>query len=211
MRKSFTILPASICVALALSMTAAQAADNNSREIDWAAELQLSAEQQQQINAIEEGYRDKRKQLMREECTQQAKQLRELQHNMRSEVRALLTAEQAHKSDEVVRKQHSHMQLRHAREVAKKLKLSEDQRERLLADVAAMHEDYRWPLDIDQREQARASFEAVLNQHLTAEQRKRWAALKTNAKHKWHKSEEFGSGCGVDKSANRHPNKKGEA
>lgn len=195
MRKSFTILPASLCAALALGMTAAQAADNNSRDIDWAVELQLSAEQQQKISAIEEDYRDKRKQLMREACEQQAMQLRELQHNMRTEVRAQLSAEQAQKSDEVVRKQHSHMQLRHGREVAKKLKLPDEQRERLLADVASMQEDYRWPLDIDQREQARASFDLVLARHLSAEQRKRWLALKNNQKHKWHKSDEFGSGC----------------
>ena len=199
MRKLFTIFPALIGTVLVFGMASAQAADNHSREIDWAAELHLSAEQQQQISVIEEGYRDKRKQLMREDCSQQAMQLRDLQHNMRNDVRALLTAEQVQKSDDVVRKQHSHMQLRHAREVAKKLKLADEQRERLLADVASMQEDYQWPLDIDQREQARASFDAVLAQHLSAEQRKRWAALKNNPKHKWHKSEEFGSGCRADK------------
>ena len=176
------------------------------REIDWSEELQLSDEQQQKIEEIEQRYRDERKEMREDNrdadnargaafCEKMQAEYGKQLEQMRAEIHAVLTAEQKERATAVIREQHLQMQLRHARDVAHRLEMNKDQKEKLLNDVLALKDDYQWPLDLAQHEAAREHFDAVLRQHLTDEQVRKWELMREKQMRKWHHHEDRLPGC----------------
>lgn len=174
---------------------------NTSRhEIDWAQELQLSTQQQQAIQTLEEQYRKQHQQLHqnKERCrdTEQLKEkTAQLQQALFVDLQAVLNDEQRQKANQTIQQHHKRMQLRHAQEVAQTLNIPQQQRVELFADIEVIPFSYQWPLDLEQREQARQAFELLLNQHLTEEQQQQWHKKQQHASKKWHHSDAYYSLC----------------
>lgn len=164
-----------------VTMTAG-AYDTRQYEIDWAEALQLSHEQQQQIDSIEQRYREQNRQL-RPDCAGSANRSR----LMRKDMHQVLTAEQRETARVLMHEQHQQLQLRHARELAHRLRLDDAQKEQFLQAVAALKDDYQWPLDIAQHDAARRQFEGVLQSVLSAEQLDKWQQMRKQTAYNWPK------------------------
>jgi len=52
--------------------------------------------------------------------------------------------------------------------------------------LSALKNDYQWPLDKAQRDEAHDAFDAAVNSVLTDEQKARWQERKDDQKRKWH-------------------------
>lgn len=154
------------------------------REIDWVKELQLSATQQQQLEAIEQRYQPLRKEQMRG-CQRDSDALQ----GMREEMHQVLTLQQRETARTLMRAQHQQMQLRHTRELAHRLNLPAEQKDRLLQAVENVQDDYQWPLDIAQHGAARQQYEALLESHLTADQVTQWQQWREQRQYQWARSE----------------------
>lgn len=167
-----------------LASAAAWAFEGLHREIDWVKELQLSAAQQQQLEAIEQRYQPLRNEQMRG-CRRDADALQ----GMREEMHQVLTPPQRETARTLMRAQHQQMQLRHTRELAHRLSLPAAQKDALLQAVQNIQEDYQWPLDIAQHDAARQQYEALLQQHLDAGQLAQWQEWREQRQYQWARSE----------------------
>lgn len=173
------------------------------REIDWNEALQLSEQQQQQIEAIEQRYREQRRDRSEAGCdaVSRLREQHQRQQQLREDIQQVLTPAQVEVAQRMMREQHRRMQASNARELSHRLEMTAGQKQRFMADVEALQDHYQWPLDIGQLEQARERFEQVLQQHLTAPQRERWQRLQDSGRHKWHRPDEFIPACGDRPSA----------
>lgn len=181
----------SLAVSILLSAPAF-AEYEKSREMDWAQELSLTETQQRQLHDIEEKYRLKFKNT--EDCTDKSARHHPLHQQRQAEIQRILSAEQAQRAEQIMRQQHQRVQLQRVKELAHHFKLDSAQKEAFLAAVIELQADYQWPLDLAQQEQARARFDALTQQHLSAAQ---WQQLQTHRKEssKWHSPNEFKPHC----------------
>lgn len=192
---------ASHCLILLISLLSynlAAATTHSGNEVDWVQNLQLSLHQQQQIKNIENAYRLKHKNLKTQQCSseeQRAKMTAKLKQQMHEEIHNILTAEQKLQASAVIQTQHRSMQLRHALEVAHKLKMDSRQKQAFLNDIDNIQYNYQWPLNVQQRETARTLFTQVLEQHLSSDQEKLWHELLNKQTNKWHSFDDFKSKC----------------
>ena len=111
---------------------------------------------------------------------------------MRAEIQQVLTPEQREQAQTLMREQHTKMQKKHAKELARKLDLSDEQKSALLKGVKEQKDNYQWPLDQAQREAARQQFEQLVQGVLSAEQQEKWTAMKEKQMRKWHHPDEDG-------------------
>lgn len=164
------------------------------REIDWDDELELSDAQEERIDEIEDSYESKFRELRKADTPRSENRAKahELMQAMRAEIQQVLTPEQREQAQSLMREQHAKMQKKHAKELARKLDLSDEQKETLLKGVKEQKDNYQWPLDQSQREAARQHFEQLVQSVLTAEQQEKWTALKEKQMRKWHHPDEDG-------------------
>lgn len=172
----------------------ALAFDGKHREIDWDDELDLTDVQEERIDKIEDDYKNKFRELRKSEipCSETRTKARELMQTMRTEIQQVLTAEQREQAQTLMRQHHNKMQKKHAKELARKLDLSTDQKKTLLNAVKAQQDNYQWPLDQAQRDAARQQFQQTVQSVLTPEQQEKWTAMKEKQMRKWHHPDENG-------------------
>ncbi|MCD8522401.1 MAG: hypothetical protein LRY66_09460 [Saccharospirillaceae bacterium] len=168
--------------------------DGKHREIDWDDKLALTDTQEQSIDTIEDNYESKIRELRKADmpCTESRARAHELMQAMRTEIQQVLTPEQRGQAQILMREQHAKMQRKHAKELARKLDLSDEQKSTLLKAVKELKDDYQWPLDQTQREAARQQFQQTVHSVLSPEQQEKWAAMKEKQMRKWHHPDEDG-------------------
>lgn len=165
--------------------------------IDWIETLQLSKEQQQQINKLEQSFRLKHQALRQhqETCISQEKinaELEELRTLFFAQMQHILTPEQQQKANQITRNQQRKMQIRYAQSLAQELNMPNEQKRALIEVVQLMNFQYQWPIDIIQRQQSQAELENSMAQLLTDEQRALWGQKLADASSKnWHHYREF--------------------
>lgn len=182
-------------IALAASQTLAF---NISRhQIDWSDALRLSVEQQQQIQAIDKHYLRQQRQLSKQQsnCQHAQQQAQKLEQKMFQELQAVLTAEQLEQANELIARQHKKVQRRHLEKLAATLELSSEQRHQLLVGIDALPNTPQWPMNLEQREQARQAFATLLSQHLTKQQYQQWQDNQQQTRKKWHPFDATRSNC----------------
>lgn len=202
MQRVWWISPVMVLLSAVLLSAQTIAFEGKHREIDWTEELQLSAEQQRQIDAIEQRYREQRQgwrngqhEQSGTDCERLQAERRQHYENMRADIQQVLTAEQKDRAATLMRDQHRQMQLRHARDVAYRLDLSHAQKEQLVEQVSVLKDDYEWPLDLAQHDAARVQLDAVIRAVLTDAQAAKWDRLREKQMRKWHHRD---SGQGPD-------------
>ncbi len=164
------------------------------REIDWDDELELTDAQEERIEEIEHKYEKQICELRKAAGGkgENRGKVHGLVQTMRAEIQQVLTEEQRQQAQSLMREQHAKMQKKHAKELARKLDLSDEQRSALLKGVKELRDNYQWPLDQLQREAARQQFEQLVQSVLTAEQQEKWTAMKEKQVRKWHHPDEEG-------------------
>jgi len=167
------------------------------REIDWDDELELTDAQEERIDEIEGNYESQFRELRKADTPRSESRAKahELMQTMRAEIQQVLTPEQREQAQTLMREQHTKMQKKHAKELARKLDLSDEQKSALLKGVKEQKDNYQWPLDQAQREAARQQFEQLVQGVLTAEQQEKWTAMKEKQMRKWHHPDEDGLDC----------------
>lgn len=171
----------------------AQAGKN--REIDWAQELQLSAQQRQQILQVEETYRQELKALGATRCYSEAAlqvQQQKLQQAMTKDLQTILSAEQTKQAEVILNRHHASLQARVAQEIAYKLEMSDEQRHDFFAALEHNSVAFTWPMDMQQHERDQAHFFAALEAHLNEQQKLKWQEEKGQ---QWQRFDELKPGC----------------
>ncbi|MEQ3763843.1 MAG: Spy/CpxP family protein refolding chaperone [Alcanivorax sp.] len=175
-------------VACGVLMTTAQAwgFDERQQKTNWEDSLQLTEEQQKQIDAIEDRYRDSFKELKPSEAAMKdRREKREtLYVQMREEIRGVLSDEQQALAEEQVRRRESNSREDHLDKLARELSLSEDQRAQLDEKLSQCKKE-EWPVDKAQRDADRGYFEKTVTSVLTDEQKEQWKALREKRRDKW--------------------------
>lgn len=197
MQKGCWLWSVAALISSSLICTQAVAFEGKHWDIDWAKELQLSDAQQNRIDAIEQRHREERKALRSERevsCEQLQAERRQQYDRMRAEIQQVLTDEQKARATAQMREQHRQMQWQHARDVAHRLQLSAEQRELLFRAVGQLNDDYEWPLDLVQHEEARGHLDAAIRQVLTGQQADNWDRMREQQVRKWHHHEEGRNG-----------------
>ncbi|MCA6064142.1 Spy/CpxP family protein refolding chaperone [Thalassolituus marinus] len=179
-----------------LMATQAMAFDGKHREIDWEDKLDLTDAQEEKIDAIEDRYHDKFRELRKGDARPGDKhdEMEALMQQMRGEIHDVLTDEQRQQAKDMMREQHAKMQRKHAKRLARDLDLSDEQKDKLMTTLSALKSDYEWPLDKAQRDEAHDAFDAAVNSVLDDEQKQKWEKMKEKQKRKWHHPEERGDG-----------------
>lgn len=172
---------------------------NNERQLDinWVTALNLSEAQQQQIHQAEQKYRESMQKLNQGHCSPRelTEKNQALQHQLRQNLQIILSDEQKQLASQIIHDRHQTMQLQQVREITRVLKLSPEQSQELILAVNDLHIDYQWPLDLDQRDNAKALFEQQLQNYLSTEQWQQWQANLQKHQGRWHDSAEFDKKC----------------
>lgn len=186
-KRMTSVLSTAAC-ALVLTTAQAWAFDGKHREIDWEDELNLTDAQEEKIDAIEDSYHDKLRELRSEDIkpSEMRSKADKLMHDMRDEVHNVLSKDQQKKAQELMREQHAKMQRKMARQLGRDLKLSDKQKDQLQEKVAKLKDDYQWPLDKDQRDASMKAFDAAVASVLTDEQKAKWTDMKERQARNWH-------------------------
>lgn len=175
-------------VACGVLMTTAQAwgFDEGHQKTNWEESLQLTEEQQNQIDAIEDRYRDSFKELRPSEAArrERGEKRQELYVKMREEIRGVLTDEQQALAEEQVRKREGNSRDDHLDKLSRDLSLSEDQRAQLDEKLSQCKKE-EWPVDKAQRDADRGYFEKTVGSVLTDEQKEQWQELREKHRDKW--------------------------
>jgi len=175
-------------VACGVLMTTAQAwgFDERAKKMDWESSLNLSEEQQQKIDAIEDRYRDRFREVRPSEAADEGRRTarQDLYIQMREEIRSVLTDEQQAIAEEQVRKRESEGREQHLDRLARKLDLSAEQRAALEEKLSTCKEE-EWPVSMRTREQDRKDFEVAVKSVLTDEQKERWREMRRKEREKW--------------------------
>lgn len=176
-------------VACGVLVTTAQAwgFDERQKPTDWEASLQLTEEQQKQIDAIEDRYRDSFKELKPSEAAgkERREKRQELYVQMREEIRSVLSEDQQVLAEEQVRKREKHSREDHIDRLSRDLDLTEAQRT-LLDEKLSLCKKEDWPVDKAQRDDDRHYFNETVNSVLTDEQKTKWAKLREKHRDKWN-------------------------
>lgn len=179
-----------------LMATQAMAFDGKHREIDWEDKLDLSETQEEQIDAIEDRYQDQFRELRKGKARsgERQEEIEQLMQQMRTEIRSVLSDEQRQQAKALMAKQHAKMQRKHAKRLARELDLSAEQKDQLMTSLAGLDNDYEWPLDKAQRDEAHEAFDQAVNAVLNDQQKQRWETMKDRQKRKWHHLDDDGEG-----------------
>lgn len=167
-------------------------------ELDWAQTLALSSEQQQQIKTIEAKYRNQLKALHPNCNTEKRRRYLELQEQMRLEIQQILRPAQQKIAQQAIFKQRRIIQAQQAREVALALNMDAAQKDAFFAAVQQQTPSAQWPMSMEQQEQAREQFKALVKAHSSAKQWQAWQEQQTNNSKKWHQMDEFRPPCTSD-------------
>ncbi|MEC8443266.1 MAG: Spy/CpxP family protein refolding chaperone [Pseudomonadota bacterium] len=198
-------LPASIArfqrslgaVAVGVLLTTAQAwAVDDRKKIDWESSLNLTEEQQTQIDAIEDKYRDRFRELKASEAAPERRgERRDLHLKMRDEIRAVLTDEQQALAEEQVRRREKDGREDHLDRLTRDLSLTDDQRAQLEEKMSQCKKE-EWPVSKAERERDRKEFNRTLMSVLTDEQKATWKSLRKKQEDKWrhHDMKHLGKG-----------------
>jgi len=162
-----------------LTTTQAWGFEGKHREMDWQESLNLTDEQEQRIDDIEDRYRDKFSELRASEkkCSETRDERRQLQQTMHDEMNAILTSEQKKQAQAQIQERHARMQARRLDRLSRDLELSDEQRQKLASQMAS-NPLPEWPGDKVQHDTRRAKFNEQLAAILTDEQKARWQAQK---------------------------------
>lgn len=188
MKKSI-IQPLAALACGALISAQALAFGGGHRGFDWEEELNLTELQEDQIDAIEDRYQDQFHAMrqgngQRQERHQQAHALIK---QMREEIQQVLSKEQRAAARKLVAERRQHAMKKRLRRVARKLDLSDEQKAQLQQAVSSEKDSYQWPMDQEQRQQARATFDQAMQNILTGEQQQEWQSMKARFKKRWHR------------------------
>lgn len=186
MKKSI-IQPLAALACGALISAQALAFGGGHRGFDWEEELNLTEQQEDQIDAIEDRYQDQFHAMrqgngQRQERHQQAHSLIK---QMREEIQQVLSKEQRAAARKLVAERRQHAMKKRLRKVARKLDMTDEQKTQLQQAVSAESNNYQWPMDQEQRQQARANFDLAMQNILTGEQQQEWQTMKAKFKKRW--------------------------
>lgn len=191
-------------VAVGVLMTTAQAWGFEERhgKMDWEGTLNLTEEQEEQIDEIEDRYRKSFRELKASEMEKsESKDKRQaLYLQMREEMRNVLTADQQKVAAEQVNKRHEERRSRHLDRLSEDLGLSDEQRKEL-EERLSQRSAAPWPVDKEQRDADRKHFDKSLNAILTDEQKAQWQEMREKHREKWqkHKGEDHHGHKGKEK------------
>ncbi|HCG80428.1 MULTISPECIES: hypothetical protein [Thalassolituus] len=175
-------------VACGVLMTTAQAwgFDDRQKKVDWESSLNLSDEQQEQIDAIEDKYRDRFREMKPSEAAgkERREQRQDLYVQMREEIRSVLTDEQQAIAEEQVRKREKEGREEHLERLSRKLDLTSEQKSELEEKLSSCSEE-EWPVSMKMREKDRRDFEKAVKSVLTDEQKKKWRKMQREERDKW--------------------------
>ena len=175
-------------VACGVLITTAQAwgFDDRQKKIDWESSLNLSDEQQEQIDAIEDKYRDRFREMKPSEAAgkERREQRQDLYVQMREEIRSVLTDEQQAIAEEQVRKRENEGREEHIERLSRKLDLTAEQKAELDEKLSSCSEE-EWPVSMKMREKDRRDFEKTVKSVLTEEQKKKWRKMQREERDKW--------------------------
>lgn len=163
------------------------------RGIAWEDQLELSEQQEAQIEAIEDKYQTQFREMRQSAQEQGAKrqQAGMLMKQMRQEIQQVLTAEQKAQASNLIAERRQHALNQRLKKVARRLQMTADQQQQLRQVMDEQQAGYLWPVDREQRSQAREQFDSALEQILTRDQRQQWQAMKTHQKKRWHHAREL--------------------
>ena len=175
-------------VACGVLVTTAQAwgVDDRQKKVDWESSLNLSDEQQEQIDAIEDKYKDKFREVKPSEAAGKDRRetRQELYVQMREEIRAVLTVDQQALAEEQVRQREKEGRQERLDRLSRKLDLSEEQRTTLEEKLASCEEE-EWPVSMKKRDEDRQHFEKAVKSVLTDDQKKEWRKLQRKERDRW--------------------------
>lgn len=175
MKSSFMQSLAAFACTAVISAHAVAAGDK--RGIDWEEQLNLSEQQEEKIEAIESRYHTQLKALKKERHEQASA----LRHSMRNEIQQVLTKEQRQKARQLLSERRQHSTNKRLKRLSKKLDLSNEQKKQIRQKVREHQSQTQWPMDHQQRQQARLHFDQVMGEVLNDQQQQQWQAIK--AKH----------------------------
>jgi len=175
-------------VACGLLVTTAQAwgFEERQHKMDWESSLNLSEEQQEKIDAIEDKYRSQFRELKPSEAAEKGRsdKRQDLYLQMREEIHAVLTTEQQAVAEEQVRRREKAGREEHLDRLARDLDLSAEQREQLEEKLSTCKKE-AWPVSVEERDSDRKEFNEALVSVLTDEQKEKWQALRERHRAKW--------------------------
>lgn len=204
-------------VACGVLMTTAQAwgFDDRQGRMDWEGSLNLTEEQEKQIDDIEDRYRKSFRELRasEKESRGDVDERQALYLQMREEMRNVLTEEQQALAEEQISERKKDRHERELHRLAKALKLTDEQKA-TIATRLSKHEPSDWPVDKEQRDADREYFDECIADVLTEEQQAKWNKLREKNRDKWrnHKEERYEEGRGGrdEKSERRRKDKDNE-
>lgn len=188
MKKSI-IQPLAALACGALISAQALAFGGGHRGLDWEEELNLTEHQEDQIDAIEDRYQDQFHAMRQNKGQRQERhqQVHSLIKQMRAEIQQVLTKEQRAAARKLVAERRQHAMKKRLRKVARKLDMTEEQQTRLQQRVSSDSQNYQWPMDQEQRQQARQAFDLAMQDVLTGEQQQEWQSMKARFKKRWRR------------------------
>jgi len=171
----------------ALISAQAMAFGGHQRGIDWEDELNLSEQQEEQIEAIEDRYHDQFHELRKSNSQRQERHQQKvsLMKKMREEIQQVLTKEQRATARNLVAERRQKAMEKRLKKLARKLDMTEEQKTQLEQTITAEKANYQWPMDHQQRQQARVKFDNAMSNILTSEQQQEWQAMKAKFKKRW--------------------------
>ncbi|UTW48103.1 Spy/CpxP family protein refolding chaperone [Bacterioplanoides sp. SCSIO 12839] len=192
--KRFFLQPLASLAAGTLLSAQALAFDGSQRAIDWEDELDLTEQQEDQIDAIEDKYHKQFRELRKSHKTDtinsrnhgKPQQAQHLMKQMREEIQQVLTKEQRAEARKLVSERRREAMEKRLRKMAKKLDMTDEQKSQLKQTLNEQSQQYHWPMDHAQRQQARAHFDEAMQDILTGEQQQEWQAMKSGFKKRWH-------------------------
>jgi Spy/CpxP family protein refolding chaperone len=187
MRKIF-IQPLATFAVGALISVQAMAFGSHQRGIDWEEELDLTEQQEDQIEAIEDRYQGqfhemKKGKGQRHERHQHAATIMK---QMRQEIQQVLTKEQRAQARKLMTERRHQAMEKRLKKLARKLDMTEEQKSQLQQTLKTQRQQYQWPMDQEQRQQARVTFDTAMAGILTSDQQQQWQAMKAKSKKRWH-------------------------
>ncbi|WP_419812154.1 hypothetical protein [Bacterioplanoides sp.] len=184
--KRLFLQPLATLAAGTLLSAQAWAFDGSQRPIDWEDELGLSEQQEDQIDAIEDKYHKQFRELRKSHQPTESTSGHALMKQMRDEIQQVLTKEQRAEARKLVAERRREAMEKRLRQMAKKLDMTDEQKTQLKQTLSQQGQQYRWPMDHEQRQQARAQFDRAMKEILTGEQQQQWQTLQSGFKTRWH-------------------------
>ncbi|MGB1093021.1 MAG: hypothetical protein ACPGYX_12930 [Oceanobacter sp.] len=157
-------------------------ASEKHRVIDWMKRLDLTHEQEDELDKIDAHYLEQFKNIQmsirqewgtvqdQEEAYEGAKALMNLTMDTRAQKRAVLNEKQLEQADALVRRFHMSMTERYLKKITRMVELSDEQKNSVTKGIEEIAARFDWPLVHEQADFARASSESLLSDILTDDQ-----------------------------------------